>query len=134
MRSAVRLTVLAGVVALLAAAPGAQSKAGEFSLVIERDGRKWSVDCASGCSLKRVSVSTRDEGMPLRLDNRGLRTIISPQPADTTFAFTLTPKGNGFTAEAVHGTMWTSLSMNCDFSPCRATVTQSGVFGAGSGR
>ena len=49
----------------------------------------------------------------------------------TRLGFTLTPRGNGWAAVATSGTLWTELSIDCPFSPCRATVTERGV-GIGS--
>ncbi len=132
-RKTLRGLVLFGSFGLLGTLGSAQVSTEGFSVVLERTGSKWSIECAEGCPFKTASVTVENPTMPMRLDNLGIRTAVSPQPSDVRFGFTLTPRGNGWAAVATNGTLWTELSINCPFSPCRATVTERGV-GVGSSR
>jgi hypothetical protein len=125
--------VFVGVVAIVAAAANAQTARDGFSVVVERTGAKWSLECADGCPFKTAGVTVENPAMPMRVDNLGLRTSVSPQPDGIRFGFTLTPQGNGWAAMGTQGTLWTAVSIDCPSSPCRATVTERGVQ-VGSGR
>jgi hypothetical protein len=112
----------------VAAAHGrAQVPADTFSVILERNGSTWSLECAEGCPFKRASVTVENPGTRMRLDNLGIRTLASPQPSDVRFGFTLTPRGNGWAAVSVTGTKWTEVSVDCPSAPCRTTVTEQGV-------
>lgn len=127
IRKALTVLVLISSFGLLAALGSAQVANEGFSVVLERTGSKWSIECAEGCPFTRAGVTVENPAMPLRLDSLGIRTAASPQPGVVRFGFTLTPRGNGWAAVASSGTLWTELSIDCPFSPCRATVTERGV-------
>jgi hypothetical protein len=127
IRKGLRGLVLIGSVGILATTGRAQVATGGFSVVLERNGNKWSIECAEGCPFKTASATVQNPGTPMSLDNLGIRTAVSPQPSDVRFSFTLTPRGNGWAAVAANGTLWTELSVDCPFSPCRTTVTERGV-------
>src|SRR5262245_31297087 len=105
-----------------------------FSLVLERAGTVWSANCESGCDFLKVSTTTRDLAMPMRLDEHGLRTLAADYPEATRFAFTLVARGQGFEATSVKGTAWAKLAFECAQEPCRVRVTDDGVTGLASGR
>jgi hypothetical protein len=108
----------------------AQTPTDSFSIVLERNGSTWSVECAAGCPFQKASVTVRDPGTPMRLDSEGIRTLKTPHPSAVKFSFTLTPQGNGWAAVAVTGTKWAELSATCESVPCRRVVTDEGVIGA----
>lgn len=121
------MLILIVVGAVVAAHGRAQASADTFSIVLERNGNTWSLECAAGCPFKKASVTVENSGTRMRLDNLGIRTLVSPQPGDVRFGFTLTPRGNGWAAVAVTGTRWTEVSIDCPSAPCRTTVTEQGV-------
>jgi hypothetical protein len=133
IRKGLRGLVLIGSVGILATIGRAQVATGGFSVVLERNGNTWSLECAEGCPFKTASVTVEHPDTTMRLDNVGIRTAATPQPSDVRFSFTLTPRGNGWAAVAAKGTLWTALSVDCPSSPCRTTVTERGV-GVGSSR
>jgi hypothetical protein len=133
MRRTLAMLVLITAGAVVAAHERTQVPADTFSVVLERNGSTWSLECAEGCPFKRASVTVERPGTRMRLDNLGIRTLASPQPSDVRFGFTLTPRGNGWAAVSVTGTKWTEVSVDCPSTPCRTTVTEQGV-GVGGNR
>ena len=133
MRRMLAMLVLFTAGTVVATHGRAQVPADTFSVVLERKGSTWSLECAEGCPFKRASVTVENPGTSMRLDNLGIRTLVSPQPSDVRFGFTLTPRGNGWSAVSVSGTKWTEVSIDCPSAPCRTTVTEQGV-GVGDNR
>lgn len=126
-RNSDRRLLLVGAFVLVAVVGRAQVVTDGFSVVLERDGNTWSIECAEGCPFKKASTTVENPATQMRLDNRGLRTAASRHPADVRFSIGLTPRGNGWAAIGSRGTLWTELSIDCPSSPCRATVTDRGV-------
>lgn len=127
MRRTLAMLVLITTGAVVAIHARAQVPTETFSVVLERTGSTWSLECAEGCPFKKASVTVENAGTSVRLDNLGIRTLVSPQPSDVKFGFTLTPRGNGWAAVSVTGTKWTAVSIDCPSAPCRTTVTDQGV-------
>lgn len=127
MRRTLAMLVLITAGAVVVAHGQAQVPTDTFSVVLERNGSTWTLECAEGCPFKKASVTVENPGSRMRLDNFGIRTLASPQPSDVRFGFTLTPRGNGWAAVAFTGTKWTEVSADCPSAPCRTTVTEQGV-------
>jgi hypothetical protein len=77
LRKTLRALVLFSSFALLATLGRAQVASEGFSVVLERTGNEWSVECAEGCPFKTASVTVENPAMPMRLDNLGIRTAIN---------------------------------------------------------
>ena len=112
-----------------ALASGSQVSRGldSFSIILERDGSRWSARCERGCTFQSVSTTTRAIETPMHLDAHGLRTAATAYSEPSPFGFDLIPRGRGWEATKARGTVWTVLAFDCGNTPCRARVTELGV-------
>ena len=83
--------------ALSAAAP---APLGSFSLILERDGTKWSAKCESGCAWESLTSNRwRLLGTTVVIDSRGAAGWLGSPHDDASFAFKLSADGeNGWKA------------------------------------
>lgn len=97
-----------------------------FSVVVTPTEKGWAVDCEKGCSWK--ASFTCDAVCPAMVDSHGVVTMGEIREPDPAFQFILRREANTVRAVGKSGTHWTTLSWGCAGQPCRARITEAGVF------
>src|SRR4051812_3353528 len=126
MRNALLAVVamtIAGVGSSMAKSP---PPADRFSVTIDYTATSWSAKCEVGCKWE-ASFSCAN-ACDARVDGRGIVTLAEGRPADSLFNFIVRRAGDGVRAEARSGTIWKTLGWSCGTVPCRARVSDAGVY------
>ena len=96
-----------------------------FSIVLEHSATGWAAHCETGCAW--TDVSRTCVGCDARLDASGIAPGYPARAGTTGFEFVLSGERNGWTAVAVRGVTWETLSWTCSASTCRARIDETGV-------
>ena len=116
-------------VALMAAchrAPAvAAAPVNHFAIVLEQSATGWTARCEAGCAWTEVTETCT--GCDIRVDATGISRGYPARTGTEGFEFVVSREPKGWTARAVRGTTWSSLSWTCTGSSCRARVDETGV-------
>ena len=96
-----------------------------FAIVLEHSPTGWTAQCETGCAWTEVTETCT--GCDIRLDATGISRGYPARAGTEGFEFVVSPERTGWTARAVRGTSWVSLSWTCTVSSCRARVDETGV-------
>ena len=123
-------------IVLLAATASAYSGRGQqalarFQIVLDRSGPGWAAHCDTGCAWQDLSYAC-PAGCRVRIDANGVSTETTASRPAPAFAFVLERTDDGWQAQSVAGTAWTTVSwhsVGCQFGSCRARIDEHGVYG-----
>ena len=96
-----------------------------FVIVLERSATGWSARCETGCAWTEVSQTCAS--CDIRLDATGISRGDSARAGTEGFEFIVSGEREGWSARAVRGVTWVSLSWGCTTGSCRARVDETGV-------
>ena len=96
-----------------------------FAIVLEQSASGWSARCETGCAWTEVSETCR--GCDIRLDATGIARGYPARAGTQGFEFVVSGKPEGWSARAVRGVTWATLTWGCTTTPCRARVDETGV-------
>lgn len=93
-----------------------------FSILIETSGDEIKLTCNDGCVWKQLHFTNSIESDPQAIDRNGLTTfpgILSKKDSlPSGFLFTIRTTQDGVSLEGKEGTIWPSLTFNCDGGKC----------------
>ena len=96
-----------------------------FAIVLEQSATGWAARCETGCAWTEVTETC--DGCDIRLDATGISRGYPARAGTQGFEFVVSPERTGWTARAVRGTSWVTLSWTCTAASCRARVDETGV-------
>jgi hypothetical protein len=96
-----------------------------FAIVLERSATGWSARCETGCAWTEVTETCA--GCDIRLDATGISRAYPARPGAEGFEFVVSGERQGWSARAVRGVTWVTLSWTCTTATCRARVDETGV-------
>jgi hypothetical protein len=96
-----------------------------FAIVLERSATGWSARCETGCAWTEVTETC--EGCDIRVDATGISRGYPARPGTEGFEFVVSGERQGWSARAVRGVTWVTLSWTCPTATCRARVDETGI-------
>lgn len=105
-------------------------KLADFSIRVETSGDEIKLTCSEGCAWKKLAFTSTMKGYLQAVDQYGMTTWprdqLKKESLFSDFLFTIKRTEEGLSLEGKEGTMWSSLTLVCNYE-CFRTFDEYGI-------